>query len=166
MNTQELQKVASFLSSKFNYIEMPISDKVIALGSPDRQASIIIAMSMDDYTIDVAFSPIALPSEIAMVTLAVEQEFDYNIRITQDFYLASDKEMYMGFEAMTKFAEDLYHKIEDIKFKQECDADGSPLLQDDVFIVKEPIYAATKKDLKKPYPRKYSKLWLMERRKK
>ena len=167
MTVDELHEVAFFLVDRFNYIDIPISDKVIALGSQDRQARIIIAISLEEETMDVAFSPIALPSEIAMVIIAIQEEYHYDIRVTQDFYLASDKEMYLGFEAMSKFAEDLYNKINDLKFKQECEDDGSPLLDESVFIVKEPIEVATPEKLKNYKPmRKYSKLWYTERRKK
>ena len=158
MTINDLKEVAAYLSDKFQYIEVPISDKVIALGIDNTGARVIVALSEEPETIDVAFSPIALPSEVASVMYELQEEFMYDIRVTKDFYLAKDKEMYLGMDAMTKFAEDLHQMVEDAKFQAECEKDGSPLLDESVYVVKEPIYPATPKDLKKKQFRKYSKL--------
>jgi len=162
MTPNDLSNIVKKLCDKFNYIECPITDKAIAVSSSDRLAHVILAISAKPNVVDIAFSPIASPSEIALITSYLQSIIKINI--TQDFYLARDKEMYFGREAMKIFAADIHALVEDEKFKEECRKDGDPLLDDDIFVITTPIKAATTKDLKRKPLRKYQKL-LIGRRK-
>jgi len=162
MTPEDLLNLANELCKKYQYITCPISDKAIAISTTDRVARIILAISANPgHVIDVAFSPVAPPSEIALITSFLKDIIEINV--TQDFYLAHDKEMYFGMKAMDAFGMDIYKLIEDKKFEEECKKDGDPLLDDEVFVVTAPLQPATAKDLKKKQMRKYSKLWEVRR---
>ncbi len=150
MTIDDLKQVSKYISDKYQYNELPISDKVIALSAEDKVARVIIAISAKPDTLDIAFSPITTPSEVAAVMSTMKDLID-NVNVTQDFYIGRDKEMYLGLEAMTMFAADLHKLIEDAKFQAECDKDGDPLLKKDVFIVTTPLEVATPEKVKEYY---------------
>lgn len=149
MNIQDLDVIAKFLSEKFKYTVSEFSETVRVLSLSDSVARVIVALGQNTAELDVAFSPVALPSEIAAVMQTLNLLHD-KINITKDFYIAQDKEIYYGFKATLKYLEDFYTLI---KKKEELMKDvinDDALLDEKVFVTTKPIYAATgKKNLDK-----------------
>jgi hypothetical protein len=142
MNRQDLDVIAKFISEKFKYSVSEFSETVRVMSLSDTVARVIIAIGQNPEELDVAFSPVALPSEIAAVMQQLCLLHD-KITVTKDFYIGQDKELYYGFRATLKYLEDFYTLIKKKEELMKNVINDDALLDEKVFVTTKPIYAAT-----------------------